>query len=109
MLGYLLRLRMERDGAPQIAVILFERPRAFSHYPGGWRCQRKSGQTKPSPKAVAGPPSRARMTYGPICSTTRRDEPIFQSRHRSSLADTRYASLLARSEERRVGKECRSR
>jgi hypothetical protein len=26
MLGDLLRLRVERDGAPQIAVILFERP-----------------------------------------------------------------------------------
>ena len=46
--------------------------RACSHYWGGWRCERKSGQTKPSPKAVAGPPSRARMKYGRIFAATRR-------------------------------------
>ena len=61
-------------------------PRACSHYWGGWRCERKSGQTrgprgqafvrgvetKPSPKAVAGPLSWTRMKYGPIFAATLR-------------------------------------
>jgi len=69
--------------------------RACSHYWGGWRCERKLGQTKPSPQAVAGPPSRARMKYGPIS----RRNPSGRGQcsrflRRSSLADTRYASLL---------------
>src|SRR6266568_8375985 len=46
--------------------------RACSHHWGGWRCAQKFGQTKPSPQAVAGPPSRARMKCGRIFAATRR-------------------------------------
>ena len=54
------------------AEVSFFPARVCSHYWGGWRCERKSGQTKPGLKAVAGPPSRARMKYGPIVAATLR-------------------------------------
>lgn len=48
--------------------------------PGGWRCERKSGQTKPSLKAVAAPLPRASRRsdkYGPIVAAARRDGADF--------------------------------
>ena len=60
-----------------------------------WRCGRKSVQTRRSPKAVAGPQSRATTKYGPICAATPGGWGQFSPfRRHSSLEDTPYSSLL---------------
>ena len=51
--------------------------RACHLIPRVQRCAEKSGQTKPSPKVVAGPPSRARMKYDPIFPQPEGPGPIF--------------------------------
>jgi hypothetical protein len=59
------------------SCFVFPLPGACSHSLDGWRCERKPGQTRPSPRAVATPPPRARTQYGPICAATRRDGASF--------------------------------
>ncbi len=60
------------------------------------RCERKSRQTRPSPKAVVAPLSRARTKNGAICAATRRagaNFPHFFVARRSQTPGMRRSSL----------------
>ena len=67
------------------------------HFGARGRCERKSRQTRPSPKAVAVPLSRARTKYGAICVATRRagaNSPHFFVARHSQTPGMRHSSLL---------------
>ncbi len=60
------------------------------------RCERKSRQTRPSPKAVVAPLSRVRTKFGAICVATRRagaNSPHFFVARHSQTSGMRRSSL----------------
>ena len=77
------------------------------HFRAERRCGRKSGQTRRSPKAVAGPQSRMTTQDGPTCAATRgagANFPHFIVARRSKILHIRPSSLL---ELRKIGSQRR--